>query len=43
MAEANRVAPGGGAPEGRIDDIVCFVPGETPETEGEDTGGAVGR
>ena len=31
--------PAGGAPAvGRIDDIVCFVPGETPETEGRTPG-----
>ena len=30
-----------GARSGRIDDIVCFVLGEKPETSGEDTGGAV--
>ena len=41
MAEGMRVAPRWrGSREGRIDDIICFVPGETAETEGEDTGGA---
>jgi uncharacterized protein len=41
MAEGARVAPRWrGTRLGRIDDIVCFVPGETPETEGEDTGPA---
>ena len=39
MSEGMRVAPRWrGTRTGRIDDIVCFVPGETPETEGEDTG-----
>ena len=33
--------PGGGAPgTGRIDDIVCFVPGEDAGHRGEDTGAA---
>ncbi len=42
MAEGIRVAPRWrGSREGRIDDIICFVPGDMPETEGEDTGGAV--
>ena len=41
MAEGMRVAPRWrGTREGRIDDIVCFVPGEISETEGEDTGPA---
>ncbi len=41
MSEGMRVAPRWrGTREGRIDDIICFVPGETPETEGEDTGRA---
>ncbi len=41
MAEGMRVAPRWrGAREGRIDDIICFVPGEIPVVEGEDTGGA---
>lgn len=41
MAEGMRVAPRWrGARQGRIDDIICFVPGEAEETEGEDTGGA---
>ncbi len=41
MAVGMRVAPRWrGTREGRIDDIICFVPGETPETEGEDAGGA---
>jgi uncharacterized OB-fold protein len=36
-----RVAPRWrGTRVGRIDDIVCFVIGETPETEGADTGAA---
>ncbi len=40
MAEGMRVAPRWrGHREGRIDDIICFIPGESPETEGEDTGG----
>src|SRR5271166_368857 len=41
MAVGIRVAPRWrGTRLGRIDDIVCFIPGETPETEGEDTGPA---
>ena len=41
MAEGARVAPRWrGTRVGRIDDIVCFVPGEAPETEGQDTGPA---
>ncbi|HEY2565684.1 MAG TPA: OB-fold domain-containing protein [Acidimicrobiales bacterium] len=41
MSEGMRVAPRWrGTREGRIDDIICFVPGEAAETEGEDTGGA---
>jgi uncharacterized protein len=37
----DRVAPRWRGPRvGRIDDIVCFVPGETSETEGNDTGPA---
>jgi uncharacterized protein len=41
LAVGARVAPRWrGTRLGRIDDIVCFVPGETPETEGEDTGPA---
>jgi uncharacterized protein len=41
MAEGLRVAPRWrGTREGRIDDIVCFVPGEIPVVDGEDTGGA---
>jgi uncharacterized OB-fold protein len=41
MTGGMRVAPRWrGTREGRIDDIICFVPGETSETEGEDTGGA---
>jgi uncharacterized protein len=42
MSEGMRVAPKWrGSREGRIDDIICFVLGETAEIEGEDTGGAV--
>jgi uncharacterized OB-fold protein len=38
----DRVAPRWrGTRTGRIDDIICFVPGEDPETSGEDTGAAV--
>ena len=41
MSEGLRVAPRWrGSRVGRIDDIICFVPGEVGETEGEDTGGA---
>lgn len=41
MSDGMRVAPRWrGTREGRIDDIVRFVAGETPETEGEDTGPA---
>lgn len=41
MTEGMRVAPRWrGARVGRIDDIICFVPGETPTTEGEDAGAA---
>ncbi len=41
IADGARVAPRWrGTRVGRIDDIVCFVLGETPETEGEDTGPA---
>jgi hypothetical protein len=41
MSEGIRVAPRWrGTREGRINDIICFVPGEAAETEGEDTGGA---
>jgi uncharacterized protein len=41
MVVGLRVAPRWrGARVGRIDDIVCFVIGEHPETEGEDTGAA---
>jgi uncharacterized OB-fold protein len=41
MAEGMRVAPRWrGTRAGRIDDIICFVPGEAPTTEGEDTGPA---
>jgi uncharacterized OB-fold protein len=41
MVDALRVAPRWrGTRVGRIDDIICFVPGETPETEGDDTGAA---
>jgi len=36
-----RVAPRWkGTRVGRIDDLACFVPGEVPETEGDDTGPA---
>jgi uncharacterized OB-fold protein len=39
--EGMRVAPRWrGTRVGRIDDLVCFVPGETPDTEGADTGPA---
>jgi len=42
MHAGMRVAPRWrGTRAGRIDDIICFVPGETPTTEGEETGGAV--
>ena len=41
MSEGMRVAPRWrGTRAGRIDDIVCFVPGTSPETEGEDAGPA---
>jgi uncharacterized OB-fold protein len=41
MADGMRVAPRWrGAREGRIDDIVCFVPGEQPEVDGNDEGPA---
>jgi uncharacterized protein len=41
ISNGARVAPRWrGARVGRIDDIVCFVPGEAPQTEGEDTGPA---
>jgi uncharacterized OB-fold protein len=41
MSEGMRVAPRWrGSREGRIGDIISFVPGETAEIEGEDTGGA---
>ncbi len=41
MANGMRVAPRWrGTRVGRINDIVCFVPGEAPEVEGEDTGPA---
>ena len=41
MSEGLRVAPRWrGARAGRINDIVCFVPGESDEVEGEDGGGA---
>jgi len=41
ISDGTRVAPRWrGTRVGRIDDIVCFVPGETPETDGEDTGPA---
>jgi hypothetical protein len=41
MADGMRVAPRWrGARVGRIDDIVCFVIGEVPETRGDDTGAA---
>jgi uncharacterized protein len=41
MTEDMRVAPRWrGTRAGRIDDIICFVPGEAPTTEGEDTGPA---
>lgn len=41
LTEGARVAPRWrGTRLGRIDDIVCFVPGETPEVEGVDTGPA---
>jgi uncharacterized OB-fold protein len=39
MRDGMRVAPRWrGARQGRIDDIVCFVPGEQPELLGEDEG-----
>ena len=41
MAEGLRVAPRWrGTRVGRIDDIICFVPGEEPEVEGDDAGPA---
>ena len=41
MADGMRVAPRWkGTRIGHIDDIACFVPGEEPEIEGEDTGPA---
>jgi uncharacterized protein len=41
MHDGMRVAPRWrGKREGRIDDIICFVPGETPEVEGTDEGPA---
>lgn len=41
MAEGMRVAPRWrGRREGRIDDIVCFVPGEASEVDGDDAGPA---
>src|SRR5690606_12775523 len=41
MSEGMRVAPRWrGKREGRIDDIVCFVPGDTPEVQGTDEGPA---
>jgi uncharacterized protein len=41
LSDGARVAPRWrGSRVGRIDDIVCFVLGETPETEGTDTGPA---
>jgi hypothetical protein len=41
MTEGMRVAPRWrGTRAGRIDDIICFVPGEGSTTEGEDTGPA---
>jgi hypothetical protein len=41
MAVGARVAPRWkGTRVGRIDDLACFVPGEQPETEGEDEGAA---
>ena len=41
MSEGLRVAPRWrGARVGRINDIICFVPGEHDEVEGEDAGGA---
>jgi uncharacterized OB-fold protein len=42
LAVGARVAPRWkGTRVGRIDDLACFVPGEQPETEGEDAGPAV--
>ena len=39
MSEGMRVAPRWrGTRVGRINDIVCFVPGEEPEVDGDDTG-----
>jgi uncharacterized OB-fold protein len=39
MSDGMRVAPRWrGTPAGRIDDIVAFVPGETPAFDGDDTG-----
>lgn len=41
MHDGMRVAPRWkGTRLGRIDDLACFVPGEEPETEGEDAGPA---
>ena len=41
MRVGMRVAPRWkGTRVGRIDDLACFVPGEVPETEGDDTGPA---
>lgn len=41
MCDGMRVAPRWkGTRVGRIDDLACFVPGETPETEGDDAGPA---
>ncbi len=41
MSNGLRVAPRWrGTRVGRLNDIVCFVPGETPEIEGDDTGPA---
>ncbi len=41
MADGMRVAPRWrGRRLGRIDDIVCFVPGEVPEVDGDDAGPA---
>jgi len=42
MVDGLRVAPRwNGTRVGRIDDISCFVIGEVPETEGDDTGAAL--
>jgi uncharacterized OB-fold protein len=41
MSDGMRVAPRWrGTRVGRINDIVCFVPGETPEVDGDDAGPA---